>query len=397
MIQTTSLRQLSLPGIVILIGVATIYGLNLPLLNIFSALLVGSLCWLLGYRSQASLTHQPESPNPASDISDRLTEIDQHLSNIVSREAGSCAESLGRLRYLVGDATGQLNSSFNSVVEKTQLQSNLAVSIVERIQGSSASGTDSNTFRLNSAINEAEKIIQYFVELLVDVSEKSVSAIHSITDMNTHLESMFTTLDEVQKLADQTNLLALNAAIEAARAGEVGRGFAVVADEVRALSIRSLSLNQAIREKIGATKTKMTEVNEVIQDIASMDMNAAIEGKSNIDATLVEIEQINQMTTKAVTQFENSTLDIQHEINQSIRALQFEDITNQLVEALQSRMAFISQAIASAAQLTAGNELSELLDKKTSAISELDSELKQRRDLDKVGQKSMDEGDIELF
>lgn len=57
-------------------------------------------------------------------------------------------------------------------------------------------------------------------------------------------------LADIDGITLQTNLLALNASVESARAGEAGRGFAVVANEVRALSQRTRSIAEAIRERV---------------------------------------------------------------------------------------------------------------------------------------------------
>ena len=90
-----------------------------------------------------------------------------------------------------------------------------------------------DAYDITQVLPKTEAIIRQFVDTLITVSEKSISAVHSIHDMSDKLNTVFKLLAQVRGLSEQTNLLALNAAIEAARAGDAGRGFAVVAQEVR--------------------------------------------------------------------------------------------------------------------------------------------------------------------
>ena len=235
--------------------------------------------------------------------------------------------------------------------------------------------------------------------MLVEISDKSIGAIYRIEDMTEHMQGMFSILDNIQNLSDQTNLLALNAAIEAARAGDVGRGFAVVADEVRALSHSSSKLNDEIREKINSAKQRMDDVSKVVGEIASLDMNTAIEGKSNIDNMLHQIETMNNNTSSTLSELTDSSRVIQHEINNSIRALQFDDIANQLAGHIVERLDHINEvAIASHPGNNDGStDNYRPLDDVEQNLKDLRHSFNSKKIETKVVQSSMDEGDIELF
>ena len=96
-------------------------------------------------------------------------------------------------------------------------------------------------------------------------------------------------LREVQGIAKQTDLLALNAAIEAARAGEAGRGFAVVADEVRVLSTRTGEFSHEIHAHIKAMHAASTAAENAIAEIASRDMNVALQSKRRVGQMMADI------------------------------------------------------------------------------------------------------------
>ncbi len=325
-----------------------------------------------------------------------LEVIGTQIEKILNEETEHVSEHIKRIGSLIEDSTLRLQQSFSNVVTKTNLQTEMAMKLVNRIAGDTENN-DNSGLLISDFIAKTGAIIQHYVDLLVQISDRSIGAIHRIDDMTHYMEGMFSILDNVQKLADQTNLLALNAAIEAARAGEVGRGFAVVADEVRALSITSSSLNEQIRETIGQVKGRMREVSDEVGAIASLDMNTAIEGKINIDRMLGQVEEINIDTNTILQQLATSSDAINQEINHSIQALQFEDIVNQLAGHIQERLEHIHEvAIVSHTEVASAcdeHELKQVADK----LNTLRDRFHAQNIAQKVVQRSMQEGDIDLF
>lgn len=322
-----------------------------------------------------------------------LKSIGASFEAILSEETENVEEHVARIRNLIEDSTLLLQASFSTVVSKTQDQTSIALSLVDRI-----SGTNSDDgLNIGEFIKSTDKIIQHYVDILVVVSEKSVGAVHRITDMTAHMEGMFSILDSVQKLADQTNLLALNAAIEAARAGEVGRGFAVVADEVRALSVSSSSLNGEIRNQIEKAKLGIFEVRKVVGEIASLDLNEAIQGKVVIDNMLTQFNEVTVDTGKILKGLTEISSDIETEINNSVRALQFGDIVGQLAGHIQQRLVHIHEiAMFSHNRIGDAQRLSDLA-AASESLALMREVFRQQNISGKVSQTSMEEGDVELF
>lgn len=364
-------------------------------LTLFSILSVSTATFLNGSKRDQQLSTNTNNFIVGAEVHEKLKEIGTEIELILNEEAETVNEHVGRIRGLIEDSTLLLQESFKNVVSHTTDQSNIALELVQRLTGE-YKGSEEKIL-IKDFIHKTDTIIQHYVDLLVIVSEKSIGAVHRISDMTRDMESMFSILDDVKKLAAQTNLLALNAAIEAARAGEVGRGFAVVAGEVRSLSEASASLNDEIRKNVEAAKNRVNEVRKVVGEIASLDLNAAIEGKVAIDEMLLKIETVNADAEDILHKLVGMSKSIHNEVSNSIRALQFEDIVNQLSGHIGQRLQHINQiATVSHSRVGGARDLSDL----SATMNEL---LVMREDFRgqnierKVTQSSMDEGDIELF
>lgn len=326
-------------------------------------------------------------------LQQQIRDMAKQFDEILSEEASHVDEHVERIQNLMQDAIQLLQASFSTVVDKTSEQTEIAMSLVNRM--SKQDEVANNKSLIHGFITEADDILQHYVDLLVQVSEKSISAIHSIEDMYSRMEKMFSHLDSVQKLSDQTNLLALNAAIEAARAGDSGRGFAVVANEVRTLSQSSSELNELLREGTEQVKSRMRDVNNEVSSIANLDLNAAIEGKANIDSMLEEIESINTDTGQILLELNQRSDLISQEINSAMRALQFEDIVTQLAQHIQLRVAHINElaSIAHDEAMQSSGQTIEL----NAKVKQLRERFDQQNIAQKVTQSTMSEGDVELF
>lgn len=352
-----------------------------------------ALSWCLSVKNNEE-KEKPEVVEP--DLIKQFKNFSEDIHELVNSETIKLHNDLERIKSLIGESVEVLQTDFVSISEKTTNQHEHISAIVKLIAPSGANSH--NSMLIYALTDKASDIIQYFVDLLVQVSDRSVKAIHRINDMAEHMQEMFSILDQVNKLSDQTNLLALNAAIEAARAGEIGRGFAVVADEVRKLSNSSSDLNSDIRVKIQQTKEGMENVHSEVGEIASLDFTEAINGKEHIDEIFRKIEKLNDSTKSGLDQIDNSTDLIAAEVNNAIRALQFEDIIRQLSSHIQDKLNHLNELSSLMSGIHQPEEdMTQIL---AEATAKLDRYREQRLNGERdpvVSQQSMDEGEIDLF
>lgn len=322
--------------------------------------------------------------------------IGDNIDLILNEESDLVNDNINQIKSIIQESALALQESFGTIIQMTSRQSELAGEMVSSLSAKHGDGDDPG-FSFKDFVSNVDGILQNYVDLLVDISEKSIAAIHKIDDLTGHMESMFKILDDVQKLAEQTNLLALNAAIEAARAGEVGRGFAVVADEVRNLSISSAKLNEEIRTKVNRAKESMGDVNAEVAAVASLDINSVIESRLNIDSMLYRIEEFNKKSESALQSLNQDSKVIGEEVNASIRALQYEDIINQLVGHIQCRLNHINEvAVVAHTDVSQANSIPDL-HSVAERLSSMRKDFHAQNLSSKVVQDSMDEGDIDLF
>ncbi|ELK1815434.1 methyl-accepting chemotaxis protein [Vibrio cholerae] len=350
------------------------------------AICIGLLPWLAGGAPQTSIaTAQPtDDVRLPAEQQQALSLLEQVLKENIQR----VAEPLEKQRLIINSSAETLNNSFFGLQRVSEEQSSVSTQLVDNLMANQGS-----EFDLMQVLPKTEAIIQQFVQILVDVSEKSISAVHSIHDMSQKLDMVFKLLNQVRSLSEQTNLLALNAAIEAARAGEAGRGFAVVAQEVRNLSIQAANLNTQIETEMKVAQDTVDIANRTVGEMASFDMTQAIESKEKVDYMLRGVQQLNTEIEQEVNKLQRLGQQLTQQVREGTRALQFTDIVYQQGEYALGSITFLQEAsgLLKAVQSNSRN-VQQLIEN----IEALQERSRNRGGL-AANQHSIDEGEVELF
>jgi len=308
-------------------------------------------------------------------------------------------DNMSRIKMVISDATEKLNVSFTNMLSKNDNQNIILNTIMDELSSnSSGDGNGNGKLNLDQFVKDISKILDDYVNMLVTISDKSISAAYKMQDMVTQMDDMFTLLEDINGLAEQTNLLALNAAIEAARAGESGRGFAVVADEVRALSRKSRETNDKIRIEIEKTKDCLSEANYIVGEISSIDMSVTLEAKSHMDEALLDIAKLNKMLSKSINESSKISESLKIDVTNAVIALQYEDLVTQLTEISNFLLSKELEKKNLVANSTDSNmHIDDIVGTLKNIIFTINTVIKDKSCRMQVSQSKMSEGEIDLF
>ena len=304
------------------------------------------LAWFLSSRNQSGNVLLPDS-DADKVVSPALGELATEVESVfdwaraeLSSQFDRSSDEVSQTRVIQSTAIEGLVQSFTGLEEQSRQQLELVMTLIDRIKAQVSDEDGKHHLAV-----ESEQIVEVFIENISAMSKGSNQLVDALNEMGKQLKEADKLLSEIDGISSQTNLLALNAAIEAARAGEAGRGFAVVADEVRNLSQRSSHFSEQIRANYDLTKNTMARAGTIIGKMAARDIDMALVSKDRIKEMMDEVAEQNAIITEDLGIVSTISNEISENVGIAVRSLQFEDMTRQLLEKLESRLGTLSTTI----------------------------------------------------
>lgn len=335
------------------------------------------------------------------ELSRRTHELFVQLSAEFNEQRGITNTEVQQMQDLLRDAIEKLLDSFNGMEASTRKQQELALDMTSIQQGRSGAQTVS----FEHFVHETSNTLTLFVNSTIETSKAGMGLVSMMDDITVEVDKIVGVLGEIEAISKQTNLLALNAAIEAARAGEAGRGFAVVADEVRNLSNRSNQFSHEIRAHMGSVYHSVRTAEAAINDMASRDMNFALQSKTRVQETMAEIQEVNIRMGNTVTALSDIAGEVEGNVRTAVTSLQFQDMASQLLNHINTRIGNMGAIIHSIAGIPLNDAMADedkrgecllRLQRFHEAIDQASDLVRQSRH-NPVSQSQMESGDIELF
>lgn len=228
----------------------------------------------------------------------------------------------------VENQTQDLQSVFYALIERTQHQSNIISNLQQELEVVELSD---KSVTLTEMVEFFEHVFSQSVNNTLNVSQSAMRLLYSLDETATNMESVVKQVDGIENINKQTNLLALNAKIEAARAGEAGKGFGVVADEVRDLSKNINNLAMDLRERINNVAAGVQSNQEMLKDLANIDMTETLKAKSDIEEMMVGLTNKNASVADILVKSQKMTAETTNDISSAVQGFQFQDKVTQVL------------------------------------------------------------------
>ncbi len=396
---------------------ATLASLVLLQFNGAGALEKGLLCatsavWLfLCYRTSLRLgrkfsAHKESMDGALSSVTGRTSDLLGSISTGFSNQFSTIRTEHEQVQNIMADAIEKLVNSFTGLEQHSRQQHELAVVLTgsEPSPQSFDQQGSAQSLSFEKFLQEIETVLRGFIdganqngELAKDLAERMKQASHLFN-------VILNMLGEVKKIADQTNLLAINAAVEAARAGKTGKGFAVVAEEVRNLSVRSNRFSEQIGTSVEGIATALGSVEKSINDMARNELEMVRDAGQKVDGLIRKSTAFNAGIEESARQISRISESVSAEVGSAVTSLQFQDMATQIIALVDGRLGSMDAVLASLedfsrAQQSPGSSepgSREWADQMQEQFEQLVRQIEDGLH-NPVSQKSMNEGDIELF
>lgn len=282
--------------------------------------------------------------------------ISEHLTSIVQafeQTNLACSRTIAlweqKLTFCRDDSKKEIDSITSQFSKMMQSLDDAMKLCQQNIKGQSDIDASDCEEDLQMTLMELDGSLKAILKSKEDI----FSEIQSLRDLITPLKDMAA---KVSAIANQTNLLALNAAIEAARAGESGRGFAVVAGEVRELASKSNSIGKDMVETSSTITDQIEETLNSIELRSEHDSSIVQHTNERLSMLIRATEESSRSFIESSQELLNINNSINDELNESIRALQFQDRMTQILGNMQANMVHVRERITEAESLVKSKE-----------------------------------------
>ena len=359
------------------------------------------LCGLLLWRrrQQRTAARWQLVDSQVMQLTSRTEELFGFLSRQFTQEFSQIEQENRQVQDILADAIEKLINNFTGLEKNAGQQQELALALAGRRDlGAGQQG-------LEGFLGQITNVLQTFVQTAQQNSRVTRDLMERVQRTNNDFQDVLQMLTEVRKIADQTNLLAINAAVEAARAGQAGRGFAVVAEEVRNLSVRSNKFSERIEESVDRIAQALQQAQSGMEKLTTEGTAATEDAQQRMDSLLGQTHAFNSQVAQTADSLGQLSEEVGHQVRSAVTSLQFQDLSTQVLGHVTQRVQTLGAVL---------EQLADLALAESGAAGDAAEDCRQRLEAFKVGlgratqlieqaqhspvsQKSLAEGDIELF
>ena len=243
------------------------------------------------------------------------------------KKLATVTDSVEEVIRVTEEAVNEISSGFRVVVGKAHEQTEAAMSL---LKGEGGTG-----------ILSLPEFIKAYDSQLVNVTSHMTRFSEAAGDLASHQKRvqehahvMEGTIDGLRNMASQIARIALDGSVKMTSGSLKPQDFVEMTDRIRAISAEAHELTRKTRSGLDAIGDEVRQGNKRTNQVADAAKRAVELASKEIGtlnaATIAQTQQI-EITLQRINEL---SVDIQHDINQIIIAMQFQDITRQKLERL---------------------------------------------------------------
>lgn len=248
--------------------------------------------------AEGDLRFRFSGANPKSEVGQIHTALNETFDRL-QRLVTSIAETSSSLSGEAGKLTSA-SSAMEKAAKDTVSKANSVATSMDSLRAN-VDTVAAGTQEMGASIQEISSSAVGAAGVAAQAVAVAENTTQSIARLGESSAKITTVVKTIASIAEQTNLLALNATIEAARAGEAGKGFAVVATEVKDLAQESATATEDIEKRVSDMQH---DVDEAIRAISTItEIISQINDHQSIIANAVEEQTAttNEMSHSVAT------------------------------------------------------------------------------------------------
>ncbi len=301
--------------------------------------------------------------------------IGKQLSSSTEKAADSVEEINDLYTYINGEAAN-LSEQANTIHDSSIQINDKAEKMMQSVKNqndtitqtsSSLSQMSQNIYEISEKASQQRTGMNTVVQSLDSQMNLMEQLVDNVQQVKASSDKISNFVQAVNKIASQTGLLAMNASIEAAHAGVLGKGFSVIAQEIRKLSEETTKNAQNITDTLLQNEEIVNMTSESVRTFSDYTKSMTEEVRNTISV----IEEI----LAAITEIDSSTKSVMQEISQIVGESETNTQLAQsvTVEIIQQNAALQSISLGTEQLQTKVSSMENLLENIRAAISEIDN------------------------
>lgn len=246
------------------------------------------------------------------------------------------------------EATMALITRFEGVRELSSRAAAASTEALKHIEGGDASASfQTRAVHTKEAIEAERKAVS-------DIVANNRENARKLSAMSKDLESGIQLIQGIEEITERSRLIAFNMAVEAAHIGEKGRGFKVIVNELRSLNDRTVDFSRQVRDLLGRYREYNAALVAGMAEHSERLSGEVLDVMKNAGGAVESLIESAVTTEDLSSRLAGLVVEMDRDLDGVLEALQFQDVTRQMLEGAMDIIADAEERLARTSPLLAG-------------------------------------------